>query len=414
MTEPHLDFYLSLKAVTVLNPTIKRDADWTALPHSIKQDYGASLDISQALPLMVDSPESAMAFPWDVQSVASCLALQSPPLVQMLVSIADQIRAARVGDGVHLRALIEISNHCERSCHYCGLFSGNKLLGRYRLEKELILEVVDSAVAMGYGTVVLQSGEDSCLDGEWVESLIRAIRAKHGDQMAITLGLGEREREDLVAWKQAGADRYLLKQETIDADLYTRLHPKMSQERRVSQLRLMKELGYQIGSGVMVGLPGQTWEILARDLLFMRDLDMDMVGCGPLIVHPATPLAKLWQQRQDGRFDGDGRLGWEIEPDVENSLKVVAMARILMPNALLPVTTSLATLDREQGRERALRAGANVIMPDVTPVEYRGLYEIYPGKACVSEKAEACRSCLEARLASIGRHIAAGPGHRHR
>lgn len=320
---------------------------------------------------------------------------------------ADAVRKEHVGDAVHLRGLIELSNHCVRRCAYCGLAAGNKSLDRYRMTADEAVACAEEAVAYGYGTVVMQAGEDYGLSTEWVAALVRRI--KRQTPLAVTLSLGERPYEDLKAWKDAGADRYLLRFETSDPDLYARIHPPRPGQTtdRFAILDQLRTLGYEVGSGVMIGIPGQTYATLADDILFLKNFDMDMVGVGPYIANPATPL-------------GRGEIATDIDPadQVPNTermtYKVLALVRLACPQANIPSTTALATINRASGRELGLSRGANVVMPNMTPVEYRTRYEIYPGKACLNETAEACRGCLAARIASIGRRVGSGPGGRIR
>jgi biotin synthase len=271
-----------------------------------------------------------------------------------------------------------------------------------------ILDSAREAARLGYGTVVMQSGEDRGLTGDFVAALLRRIKSETG--LAVTLSLGERDEEDLRAWKEAGADRYLLRFETSDPSLYRRIHPSLpgTVSDRVAQLLRMREIGYEIGSGVMVGIPGQTWDILAHDVQLFRDLDIDMIGIGPFLPSPRTPLGG----------EGAGRLrapGDEQVPNDElTTLKVVALTRLACPEANLPSTTALATIDPASGRELGLSRGANIVMPNVTPPRYRVLYEIYPGKACIHETAQVCQGCLERRILSLGRTLGHGPGGRRR
>jgi biotin synthase len=320
---------------------------------------------------------------------------------------ADAVRRAHVGDAVHLRGLLEISNHCVRRCAYCGLAAGTTHLERYRMTDDEICEAAQKAVAFGYGTVVMQAGEDYGIAAERLADLIRRI--KRETPLAVTLSMGERPYEDLKAWKDAGADRYLLRFETSNAALYARIHPPRSGQTgdRFDILRQLRELGYEVGSGVMIGLPGQSFATLADDILFFRDFDMDMIGVGPYIPNPATPLG-----RDDITLDIDPA---DQVPNTElMTYKVIALARLACPQANIPSTTALATINRDSGRELGLQRGANVVMPNITPLEYRTKYEIYPGKACLNETAEVCHGCLTGRIASIGRTVGVGPGGRTR
>ena len=318
---------------------------------------------------------------------------------------ADAVRRQNVGDAVHLRGLIEISNYCIRQCGYCGLRAGNHGLERYRMRTEEILDCVRLAGQYGYGTVVLQAGEDYGIATEWLSGLIRRIKAETG--LAVTLSLGERPETDLARWRRAGADRYLLRFETSDPDLYRLIHPSLPgrPSDRLAILRTLKHLGYEAGSGVMLGIPGQSFASLAEDIDTFRALDLYMVGVGPYISHPATPLGQgKWH-----RVLPEG----EQVPNTELMVyKVVALTRIVCPEANIPSTTALATINRQNGRELGLRRGANVVMPNLTPSEYRDKYEIYPGKACINETAEACHMCLRQRIEGLGRHVGVGAGGR--
>jgi biotin synthase len=344
----------------------------------------------------------------DRAALAAWLRERDPSALERLWVRADAVRAAHVGDAVHLRGLIEVSNHCVRHCLYCGIRACAEGLARYRMSAGEILACAREAARLGYGTVVLQSGEDPGLTREFVAGVIRAIKTETG--LAITLSLGERDDDDLRAWKAAGADRFLLRFETSDPDLYRRIHPSLpgTVSDRVAQLRRMREIGYEIGSGVMVGIPGQTWDTLAGDIELFRDLDVDMIGIGPFLPSPRTPLGG---EAADRLRASDGE---QVPNDELTTLKAVALTRLVCPEANLPSTTALATLDPATGRELGLARGANIVMPNVTPPQYRVLYEIYPGKACVHETAEACRHCLERRIHSIGRRVGTGPGGRRR
>lgn len=319
---------------------------------------------------------------------------------------ADEIRRERVGNAVHLRGLIEISNHCVRQCLYCGIRGCAAGVTRYRMTRPEILACARAAARLGYGTVVLQSGEDPGLTREFIADLVGAIKEATG--LAVTLSLGERTDGELRAWRAAGADRYLLRFETSDSALYARIHPDPpgAVSNRVAQLLRMREMGYEIGSGVMVGIPGQTWDILAGDIELFRDLDLDMIGIGPFLPSPWTPLGGL-AAASFASPDGE-----QVPNDELTTLKVVALTRLVCPEANLPSTTALATIDPERGRELGLARGANIVMPNVTPPEYRVLYEIYPGKACIHETADACHECLAHRIQSIGRTVGKGPGGR--
>lgn len=342
----------------------------------------------------------------DRAGILAWLRETDPSRLSRLYRRADTVRHAVVGDAVHLRGLVEVSNHCVRRCAYCGIGLANDSLPRYRMTAEEVLSCARSAEELGYGTVVLQAGEDYGLTRDWVAGLVRSIKTSTG--LAVTLSLGERPAEELATWRAAGADRYLLRFETSDPALYAAIHPSLPGRvsDRISILRSLRAFGYEVGSGVLVGIPGQTWESLASDILLFRDLDLDMIGVGPWIPHPATPLGS-------GRFPIAAE-GEQVPADEETTTKVVALARLVRPDANIPSTTALATLEPSWGRERGLLRGANVVMPNLTPPAYRALYEIYPGKACVAETAEACGSCLPARIRMIGRVPGQGPGGREK
>ena len=307
---------------------------------------------------------------------------------EWLFSYADEVRKKNVGDAVHLRGLIEFSNICKRTCKYCGLRAENKIIERYRMSKDEIFETAQKAVILGYKTIVLQSGEDDYFDRDLMCEIIEGIKKY---DVALTLSIGEKSFEDYKAYKQAGADRYLLRIETTDENLYKNLHPNMSFDNRKKCLYNLKELGYEVGTGSLVGLPNQTLESLADDILFFRELDADMIGIGPFIAHPATPLADC----ENGNFN--------------LALKVMAITRIMLPDINIPATTAMETLN-PNGRIIALQSGANVVMPNVTSTEYRPKYEIYPGKICLNDNSDKCRNCIEGKIKSIGRFIGKDKG----
>jgi biotin synthase len=339
--------------------------------------------------------------PLTFTEILTWLREQDSQRLDQLWQAADRLRQRYVGDEVHLRGLVEISNFCTSRCAYCGLRVANTALTRYRLSNDEVMACVRQAVDFGYGTVVLQAGEDPGLTREWVAGLVRRIKTE--TPLAVTLSLGERSEQELLAWRAAGADRYLLRFETSNRQLYDRIHP--SPPGRVSDrlglLPRLREMGYEIGSGVMIGIPGQSYEDLARDVQWFGDLDLDMIGVGPFLPHPATPL-------------GDPSLATAADDQVPGSevmtYKMIALARLVCPRANIPSTTALATLNRLSGRELGLARGANVVMPNLTPPEYRALYEIYPDKACVRETGDACHTCLGVRIAAIGRRIGQGRG----
>ena len=303
---------------------------------------------------------------------------------------ADRVRKQQIGNEVFLRGIIEFSNFCERNCLYCGLRKGNKKLSRYRMSDDEIIATAKQINKTGISTVVLQSGEDSFYRVEIICNLIERIQKE--TNLIITLSIGERPLDDYKAFQQAGANRYLLKHETSSPDLYKYLRPGCELDKRIQCLRTIKHLGFETGTGNMVGLPGQTLEILADDLLVMKILDADMLGIGPFISHPETPIAGI---------END---------DIELTLRVLAIARLLTRNTNIPATTALATL-HPQGRLLALQAGANVVMPDFTPEIYKSRYDIYPGKTDTGSAEEIIEE-LKKAIHSIGRDLNYSIGNR--
>ena len=325
--------------------------------------------------------------------------------LEVLWAEADGTRKRAVGDEVHLRGLIEVSNHCVRSCAYCGIAACAPRVARYRMTREEILECADRARDYGFGTVVMQAGEDPGIRGEWMAEVIRALKARTG--LAVTLSLGERTDAELAAWREAGADRYLLRFETTDPALYRSIHPSLpgTPSDRIAQLIRMREIGYEIGTGVMVGIPGQTWDTLADDIWTFRDYDMDMIGIGPYLPSPGTPLAGALG-RELTALAGEA----QTPSDTLTTLKVLALTRLVCPETNIPSTTALATLDPASGRADGLLRGANVVMPNLTPAKYRVLYQIYPGKAGLHETADITRARIEAQIHALGRTVGRGAG----
>jgi biotin synthase len=318
---------------------------------------------------------------------------------------ADKVRRERVGDAVHLRGLVEISNFCVRQCTYCGIRSGNKNVQRYRMREEEILQCARRAVTLGYGTLVMQAGEDWGLTRQWVSDLIRRIKTE--TPLAVTLSLGERMDEDFVSWRQAGANRYLLRFETSDPHLYASIHPRRTgqSDDRMGILARLREIGYEIGSGIMVGIPGQTLESIADDLLLFQSMDLDMIGIGPFIPAPGTPLAQDAEQP---------KIAGQAPSNETTVLKTLALARMLCPEANIPATTALGTINRQSGRANGLMRGANIVMPNLTPAQYREKYVIYPNKASIDVTTEDGNASFTASIKALGRTIGIGPGGRLR
>ena len=321
----------------------------------------------------------------DRADIIALLSLEDPAQIERLIEFADDVRKEHVGDGVLLRGIVEFSNHCNNNCAYCGLKKDNESLARYRLTADEILGCIESIYNSGIRTVVLQAGEEDSCDAAWLADVVKAIKQRF--DMAITLSVGERSYEDYKLWREAGADRYLLKIETTDKHLYSTLHPEMSFDNRVECLKILKSLGYQTGSGCMVGLAGQTVETLADDILYFAREKFDMLGIGPFIPHQDTPLK-------------DAAAG-----KLEMVFKMLAVTRIVTKDTHMPATTAVGSIGGGDKRTKALASGANVMMPNYTPQPYKKLYEIYPGKRCIDEPSGACANCMEGLANSIGRHI---------
>lgn len=299
-----------------------------------------------------------------------------------LIQYAHETRLAHYGPRVFMRGLIEFSNYCKQNCLYCGLRVGNKEVIRYRLTEKEIIDSCKEGYTLGYRTFVLQSGEDYTYTEQVLKGIIQGIK-KLFPEVALTLSIGEREFEVYKNLYEAGADRFLLRHETASKDLYTKLHPTMSYENRMECLKMLKEIGYQVGAGFMVGLPGQTSAHLAEDLIFLKEFQPHMIGIGPFIPHSETPL----KDEKGGA--------------VEDTVVLVALARLLVPSALIPATTAMGSL-HPKGRELALEAGANVVMPNLTPLQYRDKYELYENKICLDDEPAHCRGCIERRINSVG------------
>jgi biotin synthase len=306
----------------------------------------------------------------------------------ILFACADRIRQREVGDDIHLRGLIEFSNICIRECQYCGLYCRNKNVDRYRMKEDEIVETAQMAKEMGYPSLVLQSGEDPYYNAKRLAQLIQRIKDNLG--VAITLSAGEFTRNEYKMLHDAGVDRYLLRFETSDEQLYRKLHPDSNLSDRLKCLDYLTETGYQVGTGFMVGLPGETPEIFADNLLLLKKYNVGMVGIGPFLPNPDTPLSTA------------------ASGSVLGTLKAVALTRLLLPDTNIPATTALGTLDKA-GREKALQAGANVIMPNVSPMHFRELYKLYPNKMCVT--ADQGRTASIALVESLGRTVGTTKGH---
>jgi biotin synthase len=304
---------------------------------------------------------------------------------------ADRLRREYMGDDVYLRGIVEFSNYCCKNCSYCGIRAGNAGVKRYRMKDEEILEVCRGMERRGQTNVVLQSGEDLWYTKEVMAELIKKI--KHETSLAVTLSLGERDRETFALWKDSGMDRYLLRFETSDEGLYKLCHEDSDLAERLRCLADLKDLGVQTGSGFLIGLPGENIRQLAGDIVFCTELSLDMIGVGPFIPHGETEFAH------------------DLNPfEKEVFFKTVAILRLLNKTAHIPSTTAFDAIDPE-GRNLLLSRGCNVFMPNATPGKYRKHYLLYPGKPCVDESAEECSACVRARISALGRKIGKGPGH---
>ena len=308
--------------------------------------------------------------------------------------LAERARAARepiYGTDVFVRGLIEFSSYCKNDCLYCGLRASNASCERYRLTPEQILFCADAGYELGFRTFVLQGGEDGWFTDERLVPIVAALRERHPD-CAITLSVGERSRESYARLREAGADRYLLRHETADPEHYARLHPEhMSLETRMRCLHDLRELGYAVGVGMMVGSPYQTSAHLATDLAFIQDFKPEMCGIGPFIPHHATPFA----DRPAGTL--------------EQTCYLLSIIRLIHPSVLLPATTALGTID-PLGREKGVMAGANVVMPNLSPSDVRTKYLLYDGKICIGDEAAECRRCLDMRMERIGHRVVVDRG----
>ncbi len=324
--------------------------------------------------------------------IIELLSLETPADMEGLFQAADRVRKECVGDEIFLRGIIEFSSYCRNNCLYCGLRRDNLLVERYRMEDDVIVGLAKAIKSRGCSTVVLQSGEDPFYTREHMRRIIEGIKDETG--LAITLSIGQRSYEDYKAFREAGADRYLLRHETANKNLYANLCPGRTLDERTQCLKWLKELDYEVGMGCMVGLPGQTAEDLADDVLLIKELGADMIGIGPFIPHEQTPL--------NDHAPGDALL----------VLKMLAIIRLVTRDTNIPSTTALGVLDGAS-RKKAFEAGANIFMPVFTPQDYARRYDIYPGKGNV-KKADGAIQDFKAFFDSIGRPIGKGPGGRRR
>lgn len=308
-----------------------------------------------------------------------------------LARLADKIRIENYGNDIYIRGLIEFTNYCKQDCFYCGIRKSNTRCPRYRLSEDDIAMCCKEGYELGFRTFVLQGGEDPYFTDDRLCSIISKIRKSYPD-CAITLSLGEKSKESYRRYFDCGADRYLLRHETADKKHFSKMHPKaQTLESRVQCLYDLKEIGFQVGCGFMVGSPYQDAQCLAEDLLFIKKLNPQMVGIGPFIPHAQTPFASF----KSGTLD--------------MTLKMLSIIRIMLPKVLLPATTALATID-PKGREKGILAGANVVMPNLSPVSVREKYQLYDNKVCTGDESAQCRICMENRIKSIGCKIAVDRG----
>ena len=315
----------------------------------------------------------------------------SPEVAELLRKRADEVRQLHYGKKVFLRGLIEVSSYCKNDCLYCGIRRSNKSAERYRLTREQIMLCAENGYGLGFRTFVMQGGEDSFFTDDFMCGVISELREKYPD-CAITLSLGERSFESYKRMKEAGADRYLLRHEAADSELYASLHPsEMSLAHRKQCLFDLRLLGYQVGAGFMVGAPHQTTDHLIADLRFLQELQPQMIGIGPFVPHHDTPFA----DEKSGTLD--------------LTLRLLGILRLMFPKVLLPATTALGTI-APNGRELGLQTGCNVVMPNLSPVDVRKKYELYDNKICTGEEAAECRVCLQRRIEAAGYEVAAERG----
>ena len=325
------------------------------------------------------------------QELEFLLQTKDANLLEYLRERADAVRKTIYGNQIYMRGLIEFTNYCKNDCYYCGIRGSNSHAQRYRLSKEQILECCKTGYELGFRTFVLQGGEDAYYTDERLCDIIRTIKTNY-PECAITMSVGERSRESYQAMYDAGADRYLLRHETADHAHYEKLHPSvLSLENRKQCLWTLKEIGFQVGCGFMVGSPYQTIDTLYEDLQLIKELQPQMVGIGPFIPHKDTPF----REEQAGTLD--------------QTLRLLSIVRLLQPHVLLPATTALGTI-HPKGREQGILAGANVVMPNLSPTDVRGKYLLYDNKICTGDEAAECRFCMQNRMESIGYQVVVDRG----
>jgi biotin synthase len=314
--------------------------------------------------------------------------------LRRLYKLADEVRREQMGDDVYIRGIVEFSNICANDCAYCGIRAGNREVSRYKMTPEEIIDVASGMSGTERTTIVLQSGETQVFGDDEIAEIVKRIRRE--TSLSITLSVGNRPYETYRHWHDCGMDRYLLRFETSDPALFKVLRPGTTLEERLRCLKDLSSLGVQTGSGFMIGLPGETVETLADNIILCRDLELDMIGIGPFIPHPDTPLAGKKNAYDD---------------DQEMFFKAIAVLRIFNPTAHIPATTAFDAVFPDEGRDRALQVGANIFMPNNTPLQYRKDYLLYPGKPCITEDPERCTACTLMRIEALGRTVGKGPGH---
>lgn len=329
------------------------------------------------------------------------LSLEKKDEIEVLRACAEEVLLSLRGNKVYFRGLVEFSNICTSDCYYCGIRKSNNAVDRYQLSKEQIVDAALWCAGQGYGSVVLQSGERN--DRAFVDSIIEVVREIKTrsvsmalpEGIGITLCVGEQTEDTYRRFYDAGAHRYLLRIESTSPEIFRRIHPeKQSLDNRINCLKILKKIGYKTGTGVMIGIPGQTIHDLANDILFFKELDADMIGMGPYIVHRQTPMASF-----------ENEVNTKHEDIFRMSLKMIAVTRLVLRNVNIAATTALQSM-KPDGREQGLTFGANVIMPQLTPTEVRKNYLLYENKPCLDENAEQCRACLTGRIGSVGRVVA--------
>lgn len=321
----------------------------------------------------------------------SLISMDDPDMDTYLASRAEAVRLQHYGNAVYIRGLIEFTNCCKNDCHYCGIRRGNGHCQRYRLTEEEILSCCDAGYDLGFRTFVLQGGEDPYFTRQRITELVRAIKTAHPD-CAITLSVGEKDRDTYQEWFDAGADRYLLRHETADPAHYRLLHPEvLSPENRMRCLQDLKDIGYQVGCGFMVGSPGQTPELILKDLRYIQRLQPQMIGIGPFIPHPDT----IFHAEPAG--------------SAALTLRLLAMLRLMLPDVLLPATTALGTVLGD-GRQQGMRYGCNVVMPNLSPADVRKKYALYEGKISAGEEAAESVALLKKSMAAIGYQVVTDRG----